>query len=553
MIGENLPGQMMSLPLTVSSLLIHAARYHGDTEIVSRRVEGDIHRYTYAEAHRRTKQLANALHNLGVNAGDRIGTLAWNGYRHFELYYAISGMGAVTHTVNPRLFSEQVAWIVNDAEDRVVFFDSTFDTLVETIAPKCPKVEAWVAMCDDKQLLETNLPNLLCYEELLQASMEDYSWPALDENSAAALCYTSGTTGNPKGVLYSHRSTVLHALSSSLPDSMNLSATECVLPVVPMFHVNAWGIPYSAPLVGAKLVFPGASLDGQSLCALFESENITFTAGVPTIWLEVLQYLQNSGTGLSTLRRMVVGGAACPQNLMQRFAEEHGIQLQHAWGMTELSPLGALNSPKYRQTKLPDDERKITAAKQGRPPYGIDLKIVDDNGCELPRDGCTAGELFVRGQWVINEYFGSDTSPLIDGWFPTGDVATLDADGYMQITDRAKDVIKSGGEWISSIELENIAMEHPDVVEAAAMGIAHPKWDERPLIVVVAKAGKKPERHDILSLYEGKVARFCIPDDVVFFDEIPHTATGKVSKLLLRKQLENYCWPAVQKPRAASK
>lgn len=545
--------RMMQQPLIVSSLLAHAARYHGDAEIVSRTVEGPgaddgvaivdgIHRYTYADAHRRAGRLANALSQMGIGAGDRVATLAWNGYRHFELYYAVSGMGAVTHTLNPRLFPEQIVWIINDAQDRIVFFDISFAGLIEQIAPQCPGVERWVAMTDRRHLPQSALP-LHVYEDLLAAEPEDFAWPALDENSAAALCYTSGTTGNPKGALYSHRSTLLHAWSACLPDTMNLSARDAILPVVPMFHVNAWGLPYAAALVGAKLVFPGPALDGKSLHELFEAERVTFTAGVPTVWLSVLQHLQTSGATLSTVRRMIVGGAACPPALMQAFARDYGVAIQHAWGMTELSPLGAINTLKQKQLELDEDARFAVSVKQGRPPFGIDLKIVGAEGDELVRDGRAAGDLLVRGHWVIDRYFGAGDSPLVDGWFPTGDVATLDADGFMQITDRSKDVIKSGGEWISSIELENIAMGHPAVAEAAAIGIRHPKWDERPLIVVVRKPGRDVSRDEVLAQYPGKVAKWCIPDDVVFVDALPHTATGKISKLQLREQLSAYRWP----------
>ncbi|WP_044875358.1 3-(methylthio)propionyl-CoA ligase [Pseudomonas sp. LFM046] len=536
-------GQMMTLPLIVSSLLEHAERYHGDTEIVSRTVEGTLHRYTYAQAHLRAKKAANALKKLGVQQGDRVGTLAWNGYRHFELYYAISGMGAITHTINPRLFPEQISWIVNDAEDCVVFFDLSFASLVESIATACPSVKYWVAMTDRAHMPALGIPNLLCYEDLLAEESDEFAWPQLDEHSAAALCYTSGTTGNPKGVLYSHRSTLLHALSSSLPDALALSGRDVIAPVVPMFHVNAWGLPYSAPLAGAKLVFPGAGLDGESIFELFESEGVTFSAGVPTVWLSLLQYMQKSGKKLSSVKRMVVGGAACPPALMQNYKKAFGIKIQHAWGMTEMSPMGTVSTLKASHLKLNDEERFAIEVKQGRPPFGIDLKIVNDDGDPLPRDGKTSGALMVRGHWVIDQYFRKGESPLVDGWFPTGDVATLDQDGFMQITDRSKDVIKSGGEWISSIELENIAMAHPAVAEAAALGMAHPKWDERPLLVVVKKADQGVSREEILAQYPGKVARFCIPDDVVFVDEIPHTATGKVSKVQLREQLREYRWP----------
>ncbi|MFU7447614.1 3-(methylthio)propionyl-CoA ligase [Pseudomonas aeruginosa] len=543
-------GHMMKLPLIISSLLEHAERYHGDTEIVSRTLEGGIHRYTYAETHARSKRLANALCRLGVRNGDRVGTLAWNGYRHMELYYGVSGFGAITHTINPRLLPEQVGWIVNDADDYVLCFDLTFTSLVESIAPHCPGVKYWVAMTDRQHMPAANIPNLLCYEELLVAESAEFIWPRLDEESAATLCYTSGTTGNPKGVLYSHRSTMLHAFASSLPDALCLSARDVILPVVPMFHVNAWGLPYSAPLVGAKLVFPGAALDGESLFELFENEQVTFTAGVPTVWLSLLQHLRKNTTRLSSVQRMIVGGAACPPALMQAFHQEFGIRIQHAWGMTEMSPLGTVNTLKQSHLDLHEEARFAIGVKQGRPPFGIDLKIVDDDGNELPRDGKTSGALLVRGHWVLDSYYRKDACPLLDGWFPTGDVATLDADGFMQITDRSKDVIKSGGEWISSIELENIAMSHAAVAEAAALGIAHPKWDERPLLVVVKKTDREVSREEILAEYPGKVARFCIPDDVVFIDELPHTATGKVSKVQLREQLSAYRWPeAAPSPR----
>lgn len=535
-------GQMMNLPLMVSSIIEHADRYHGDTEIVSRTVEGSIHRYNYSQAHQRARQLANALSQLGTTQGDRVGTLAWNGYRHFEIYYGVSGMGAVTHTINPRLFPEQISWIINHAEDRIVFFDITFSSLVETLAQQCPNVEHWVAMTEQANMPDLHIANLLCYEKLLEAESPDFTWPRLDENSAAALCYTSGTTGNPKGVLYSHRSTLLHALSSLQPDAFNLASRDVVLPVVPMFHVNAWGLPYAAPLTGAKLVMPGPAQDGESLYDLFESEKVTFTAGVPTVWLGLLQHLQKTSSQLSTVERMIVGGSACPPSLMQCFDKEHGIKIVHAWGMTEMSPLGTINAPKKAHLTLSAEQQFAIAVKQGRPPFGVDLKIVDDTGKELPRDGKTTGDLRVRGHWVIEQYYRKSDSPLIDDWFPTGDVANLDQDGFMEITDRSKDVIKSGGEWISSIELENIAMNHPAVAEAAALGVPHPKWDERPVLVAVIKPGQTLTRHELLTEFTDKVAKFCIPDDVIFVDDIPHTATGKISKLQLRDQLAGYSW-----------
>jgi len=538
-------GQMMHQPLIVSALIEHADRYHGDTEIVSRTVEGPIHRYTYREAHGRARRLANALQRLGVRDGDRVATLAWNGYRHVELYYAVSGMGAVIHTVNPRLFPEQIAWIINDAADAVVCFDLSFAPLVKDLMQHCPGVRHWIALSERAAMPPSDL-DLLSYEALLAAESDDFRWPRLDENQACALCYTSGTTGHPKGVLYSHRSTMLHAMMAATPDVLNLSAQDVVLPVVPMFHVNAWGLPYTCAMVGAKLVLPGPSLDGASLCALFEDEQVTFTAGVPTVWLGVMHHLQKTGERLSSLRRMIVGGSACPPALMTTFAEDYGVRLQHVWGMTELSPLGTVNAFKPRQLDLPPDARFGVEIKQGRPPFGIDLKIVDGEGSEQTRNGVASGDLLVRGHWVVSSYYGRDDSPLLDGWFPTGDVATLDQDGFMQITDRSKDVIKSGGEWISSIEVENVAMSHPAVAEAAAIGVAHPKWDERPLLVVVRRTGSTVTAAELLAHYDGRMAKWSAPDDVVFVDEIPHTATGKVSKLELRRLMSDFRWAQSQ-------
>lgn len=536
-------GLMMDQPLSIASILIHADRYHGEAEIVSRRVEGDIHRYTYRDAHRRARQAANALAQLGVQAGERIATLAWNGYRHFELYYAISGSGRVMHTINPRLHPEQIAWIVNDAQDQVLFFDLSFAPLIDAISAHCPTVKHWVALCDEARLPALKTVQPVAYESLLSAASETYAWPALDEQTAACLCYTSGTTGNPKGVLYSHRSTVLHALGACMPDVMNLSARDVVLPVVPMFHVNAWGTPYACPIVGAKMVFPGAALDGASLTELFEQEKVTFTAGVPTIWLGLLQYLQKSGQKLSTVNRMVVGGSACPPALMKAFKEEFGIHIHHAWGMTEMSPLGTFNTLKNKHLALTEEEQFKVHVRAGRPVFGVDIKIVDDSGHELPWDGVAFGDLLVKGPWVVGQYYGLDKSPLVDGWFPTGDVATIDPDGFIQITDRSKDVIKSGGEWISSIELENIAVGHPAVAEAGVIGVFHPKWDERPLLVVVLKEGQTATREELLAIYEGKIAKWMLPDDVQFVKELPHTATGKISKLKLREQFKDYRLP----------
>jgi 3-(methylthio)propionyl---CoA ligase len=536
-----LRGLMMDMPLLVSSLIEHAGQYHGDTEIVSRTIEGPIQRYTYADARKRAKQLAQALARLGVRPGDRVGTLAWNGYRHYELYFGVSGMGAVIHTINPRLFPEQLAYIVGHAEDAYVFFDLTFAPLVEKLAPQCPRVRGWVAMTDRAHMPPANIPRLLCYEELMAKEDGEYDWPELDERTAAGLCYSSGTTGNPKGVLYTHRSTVLHAYGSSLPDVFNCSASATVLAVVPMFHVNAWGIPYFGTLNGAKLVFPGAALDGKSLYELFEGERVTASAGVPTVWLGLLAYMKENGLRFGTLKSVVVGGSACPPAMIDTFQNDYGVACRHAWGMTEMSPLGTFYSPKNRHGALSAAERSERERKQGRAIYGVQMKIVDGAGKELPRDGKAFGDLLVRGPWVLREYFKAEgASPLRDGWFPTGDVATIDAEGYMQITDRSKDVIKSGGEWISSIDLENIAVAHPAIAEAAVIGVHHPKWDERPLVVAVKKAGASVTREELLAFYQGKVAKWWLPDDVVFVEQLPHTATGKLLKTRLRQDFKDY-------------
>ena len=538
-------GQMQNLPLLISSLIRHADRNHADTEIVSRETTGGIHRYTYRDAHRRSRQLARALISLGIKPADRVATLAWNNYRHFELYYGVSGMGAILNTVNPRLFPEQIAYILNHADDSFVFFDLTFLKLVEGVAPHCKGVKAWVALSDRAHMPESPL-DLLCYEELVNAHSDDYEWPEFDENTASSLCYTSGTTGNPKGALYSHRSTVLHAYGSALPDALNLSARDTVLPVVPLFHVNAWGLPYACALAGAKLVMPGPQLDGPSLHELFEAEKVTVSAGVPTIWLGLLQHLQGQGLKLSTVKRLVIGGSAAPPAMIRAFDEQYGITVLHAWGMTEMSPLGTVNTPKGKHLDLSAAERDKLRLNQGRPIFGVDMKIVDDEGKELPRDGKAFGDLLVRGPWIVSGYFKGEGGNVLreGGWFPTGDVATLDADGYMQITDRSKDVIKSGGEWISSIDLENTAIAHPAVAEAAVIGVAHPKWDERPLLIVVKKAGQEVTREQLLDFMRDKIAKWWLPDDVVFVDSLPHTATGKLLKTRLREDFRDYSLPA---------
>lgn len=536
-------GQMMDVPLTISSLIAHAARHHAHTEIVSRRVEGDIHRYTWRDCETRSKQLAQALMALGVTTGERVGTLAWNGYRHVEAYFGVTGFGAVCHTINPRLFPEQIAWIVNHADDRYVLFDTTFAPLVDALAPQCPHVLGWIALCDEAHRPQMRT-EALCYETLLAAQDGRCAWPELDEKQASNLCYTSGTTGNPKGALYTHRSQVLHAYAAALPDAMALCARDAILPVVPMFHVNAWGIPHAAPLTGTKLVLPGKDLDGKSLYELMEAERVTASAGVPTVWLGLLAYMREAGVRFSTLERTVIGGSACPPAMLRAFEDDYGVQVIHAWGMTEMSPLGTLSKLNWEQSQRPPEARRALLEKQGRVIFGVDMKIVGDDGRELPWDGVAFGDLYVRGPWVIERYYRQEgAAPLLDGWFPTGDVATIDPDGFLNITDRSKDVIKSGGEWISSIELENIAVAHPAVAEAACIACAHPRWTERPLIVAVKKPGAEVTREALLAFFEGKVAKWWLPDDVAFVDELPHTATGKLQKLKLREQFRAYVLP----------
>ena len=538
-------GLMQQQPLLISSLLLHAERHHGAQEIVSRRIEGDIHRTTYRELAARARRLAKALQGLGIQAGDRVATLAWNGYRHMETYYAVSGSGAVLHTLNPRLHPDQLVYIADHAEDQALFFDLTFLPLVEAVAARLRSVKHFVLMTDREHMpAQTKLPKLLCFEELLHGEDDRFVWPTFDENSASSLCYTSGTTGNPKGVLYSHRSTLLHAFAAALPDALNCSARDVILPVVPMFHVNAWSLPYVACMVGAKMVFPGAGLDGKSLYELFETEKVTVSAGVPTVWQGLLAHVEANDLKFSTMKRTVIGGSACPPSMIRSFQARHGVQVLHAWGMTEMSPLGTVCSFRNKHLALSDEERLALQAKQGQAIFGVDMKIVDADGADLPWDGVASGELMVRGPWILSGYFkGEGGDPLVDGWFPTGDVATIDADGYMQITDRAKDVIKSGGEWIGSIDLENIAMAHPKVAMAACIAAKHPKWDERPLLVVVKKPNQELTREELLAFYDGKIAKWWTPDDVVFVDAIPLGATGKMQKIKLREQFRDHRLP----------
>jgi acyl-CoA synthetase (AMP-forming)/AMP-acid ligase II len=540
-------GLMMDTPLLISSIAQHAEKFHGGREIVSVTADNPRHRYTIRDAIARAKQLANALARLGVEQGDRVASLAWNDYRHLEIYYGVSGSGYVCHTINPRLFPEQVVYIINHAEDRFICVDAMFVPLLEAIADKIPNVEGFIILTDEAHMPETSLPNAMCYETLLAAESPEFDWPDLDERTASALCYTSGTTGNPKGVLYNHRSTILHAYSTLAIDVAGASSRDAVLPVVPFFHVNAWGIPYSALMAGAKLVLPGPKMgDGEALYELMDSEDVTMALGVPTVWLALLQYTEKAGKRLDKLERSLVGGAAVPRAMIEAFRDKHGVELRQGWGMTETSPIGTVNTIKAGLEGLSADEQLDLATKAGRGIFGVELRIVNDDGEELPWDGEAFGALQVRGPWICSDYFkleGSGGTHTEDGWFETGDVATIDPQGYVAITDRTKDVIKSGGEWISSIELENAAMGHPAVAEAAVIGVAHPKWTERPLLVVVKAEGQDVSKEEMLAYFDGKVATWWVPNDVVFVDELPHTATGKVKKIELRKQFAEYRLP----------
>ncbi len=531
-------GLMQQHELLISGLIEFAQSNHADTEIISRRVEGDIHRSNWAQVAKRAKQIANALKHMDLAVGSRVATIAWNGYRHLELYFGVSGTARILHTINPRLHPDQLAWIVNHAEDEVLCFDMSFLPIVQAIHAKTPTVRHWIALCDaDRLPSDSGIPGLQSYEAWMGSQSSEFEWPIFDEHTASSLCYTSGTTGHPKGTLYSHRSTLLHAFGSALPDVMNMSATDSVLPVVPMFHVNAWGLPYSSAMVGAKLVFPGPALDGKSVYELIEQEQVTFAAGVPTVWQMLLSHMKPLNARFSSLKRTVIGGSACPPAMIHTFKEEYGVEVLHAWGMTELSPLGTLCSLKNKHMALPEGERMKIRLKQGRSFFGVDLKILNDQGQRQVHDGKSYGDLYAKGSWVIKKYFKEIDTALIDGWFPTGDVATIDEDGYMQVVDRTKDVIKSGGEWISSIDIENIAVSHPHVAMAACIAIADPKWDERPIVVVVKKPGLALSKEELLAFYVGKTAKWQIPDDVIFVESIPIGATGKILKTKLREDL----------------
>jgi acyl-CoA synthetase (AMP-forming)/AMP-acid ligase II len=531
------PGLMMERPLLVSGIIEHAAAQFGDIEIVSRETHGALFRYTYAQCAARSKKLANALKAFGLNEGCTVGSIAWNNHRHVEAYYAVSGSGMVMHTSNPRLQPQQLIYIINHAEDQAVLFDATFAPLIKGIAAHCPSVKAWICLSDTAHMPAIDgLDNLLCYEQFIEPHSEQFNWPEFDENTGAALCYTSGTTGNPKGVLYSHRAIVLNSISGCLPGIVSLSQEDSVLPVVPMFHINAWCIPYAAPLIGARLVLPGPGLDGASLYELMESERVTVSAGVPTIWMALMQYVEKNKLQFTTMRRTVVGGSAMPLSLISKFADDYNVEVRHGWGMTETTAVATISVLNTKDRLLPLAKQHAIIAKQGKSVYGTEIKIVNEAGATLPRDGQSQGELYVRGQWVISSYYKSDKSALIDGWFPTGDIATIDAHGTMQIRDRTKDVIKSGGEWISSIDMENAALAHPSVALAGVIGVKHPKWEERPLLLIVLKAGATLTRDEILAFLSERVAKWWLPDEVIFVDTLPVGGTGKVQKNELREK-----------------
>tara|TARA_B100000131_G_scaffold66239_1_gene62525 strand:- start:8439 stop:10064 length:1626 start_codon:yes stop_codon:yes gene_type:complete len=534
-------GNMMDNQLLISGVIEHAEKYHSDAEIVSRTVEGPIHRYTYSDAAKRSRKLANALENLGLEKGDTVGTLAWNTFRHFELYFGVSGIGCVVNTVNPRLFPEQLTYIINHAENKYLFIDLTFVELVESLEESLEGVEGFIVLTDKDNMPETKLKNVICYEELIKEESEEFSWPDFDENTASSLCYTSGTTGNPKGVLYSHRSTILHTWIVSSGNVAKVSSSSSILPVVPMFHVNAWGIPYAGAMFGAKLVFPGPALDGASIYELIESEKPDLLMGVPTVWLGLLQYLNETNNTLESVDTALVGGSAAPRAMIQEFEEKHNVFLMHGWGMTEMSPLGTATVKTKQMDELDIEARYDLQQKQGKAFFGVQMTIADDDGKELPHDGVAFGRLLVKGPTIVERYYKSENSARDEnGWFDTGDVAKIHPEGHMEIVDRSKDVIKSGGEWISSIDLENAAVGHPGVAEACVIGVLHAKWDERPLLLIVKANNEDPKKEDINSFLEDKVAKWWLPDDIVFVDELPHTATGKLLKTDLRDEYKEY-------------
>jgi fatty-acyl-CoA synthase len=539
-------GLMQDRPLLISQIIDFAATYYPDVEVVSRTVEGPIHRYGYRDAAKRAKQLAEALQGLGIKLGDRVGTIAWNTYRHFELYFGISGIGAVLHTLNPRLAPEHVAYIANHAEDQIIFVDLNLLPIVEGVWDKLKTVKHVVVMTDRAHMpASSKIPNLLCYEELIAGKPGTLNWPDFDERTASSLCYTSGTTGNPKGVLYSHRSTLIHSMMMCSGPVLALDPDSTILPVVPMFHANAWGLVYAAPFCGAKLVFPGPKLDGASIYELLDKEQVTMSAGVPTVWLALLEYCAQNKLKMSSVKRTLIGGSAVPLTMIERFWKEHGVEVAQGWGMTEMSPLGTITRFNRGERDLPDAERFAITAKQGRPVFGCEMKIIDDAGNDLPSDGSVSGNMVVRGPWIVKGYMKGDGKSqfLEDDWFQTGDVCKIESDGSVVITDRSKDVIKSGGEWISSIDLENAAMGCPGVAEAAVIGVRHPKWDERPLLIVVRRPDADVTKDDLIKFLDGKIAKWWMPDDVQFVDAIPHGATGKILKTALRKHFEDYKLP----------
>ena len=541
-------GLMQGWPLLLHCIIDHAANFHGERKVISRSIEGPIHTTDYRQVRARALKVSKRLSKDGIKLGDRVATLAWNTWRHLEAWYGIVGIGAIYHTVNPRLFPDQVIWIINHAEDRVMMTDLTFVPFLEKIADKLPTIERYILLTDAAHMPKTTLKNAVAYEDWIAEADGDFKWASFDENTSAGMCYTSGTTGHPKGVLYSHRSNVLHAYIAALPDSKGICSRDVVMPVVPMFHANCWSLAFSTPMVGATMVMPGAKMDGASIYELLDTFKVSFTAAVPTVWLMLLQDLEKTGRRLPHLKRVVIGGSACPRAMTKAFQEKYGVEVVHAWGMTEMSPLGSLCTMKPEYASLEGDARLNVQMKQGHPPFGVEMKITDDAGRDLPWDGKTFGRLKVRGPAVAKAYYKGEGGEAFDkdGWFDTGDVATMDQYGYMQITDRAKDVIKSGGEWISSIDVENLAVGHPKVAEAAVIGVSHPKWDERPLLVIVLKKGETVTKEELLEFMHGKIAKWWMPDDVVFVEDIPHTATGKIQKITLRQRFKDYRLPTVE-------